>query len=316
MKNVLSLSAFVLVAGAMGNTNLRAAEVSQSDPFPNAGGDGGIGYHWTVKMGLNDRAELLGTVGAWSWDEDGFPETAKGWTHTSNWIAFELTEEARLTLLLQRKAGVPTGQAPNASNPDGTGLFNLFPAFSIYKSWQDSGADSHNFNNRGDIEWAPDVSYHTHVENDGSHSVARTFRLPAGKYSIAMGGNSPSVEAEGRQGYEAILTTDFPQDASELIMPGKKRYSTTRQSMTLGGKLENPESVETFLTKCNGKTRMARLAGRKWTARIKKLKAGRNRVRLIVISQQGSARNTGKVEIHRIVPEPVEDRIPSRFGTL
>src|SRR5690606_23221754 len=109
------------------------------------------------------------------------------------------------------------------------------------------------------------------VENDGSHSVSGTFRLPKGKYSIAMGGNSPSTAAEGRQGYEAILTTGFPQDATELIMPRKKKYSTTRKSLTLKGKLKNPESVESFLTKCNGKTRKARISGRSWTARIKKL---------------------------------------------
>lgn len=291
MKNLTLLTGLAFVA-VLGFFNLHASEVSQRDSVPSDG----IPYLWDVKMGVKDYANLEGTVGAWSWDEDSFPDTAKGWTHTSNWIAFELTEEARLTLTLQRKANVDTGSGP--------GLFNLFPAFSIYRGWQETGSQAHNFNNRGDIEWASEVAYYTHVENDGSHSVSGTFRLPAGKYSIVMGGNSPSTDAEGRQGYGATLSTSFPVDASEIKIKGGSRFLTSRRSHMLRGKITNPKSAEKLYVKCNGKRKVFKPKGGRLAVRVGNLEKGRNRVRLILYSQQGTSKDSKTVRIDRVVPSP------------
>lgn len=304
MKINLLFFCFASVIATTCSTNLRSAEVSETDPVPNTVDDGGIAYRWTVKMGVKDRADLKGTVGAWSWDEDSFPETTKGWTHTSNWVALELEQEARVALVLQRQAGIPTGMGPTASNPDGNGLFNLFPGFSIYTGWEESGEDVHNFNNRGDIAWADEVAYYTHVENDGSHSIRGTFRLPAGRYSIVVGGNSPSTDAEGRQGYRAILTTDYPEDAARLIMPGGNRHITSRRSFTLKGQVSNPKSAEKLYIKCNGRSKVLKPKGRGWAVNIRNLREGKNRIRLTLYSQEGTSKDSRMVRIERIAPTP------------
>lgn len=300
IKNQLSdtkLQTFLIAASlAFGAAN--ASEVAESDPVP---GDG-ISYRWTVSMEDRDHANLKGTVGAWSWDEDGFPATAKGWTHTSNWIAFELKRDARLTIELKRASGIPTGSGPSTANPDGNGLFNLFPAFSIYRGWQDSGADSHNFNNRGDIAWANEVSYLTHVENNGGHRVTRTFKLRAGKYSIVMGGNSPSTDAEGRQGYEANLSTDFYMNSSKIKTPGNGRIVTKRRSYKMSGRISNPRVADRMKLTCNGRSRKARMRGGSWSARLTGLRKGRNRVRAVLYSQDERAKDSKVFRVMRMSP--------------
>ena len=45
----------------------------------------GIPYAWGSEISAGEVAETPPDhVGAWSWDEDGFPATAKGWTKTWN----------------------------------------------------------------------------------------------------------------------------------------------------------------------------------------------------------------------------------------
>lgn len=305
MKNQRSIQStlLTLALATSGLLPLGAAEVAPGDPTPNVPGppaDGGIGYHWTVKMNAKDSAKVDGTVGAWSWDEDAFPETARGWTHTSNWVALDLTEDSRLTIKLGRKAGVPT--TTNANNPDGVGLLNLFPAFTIYKGWQETGGDSHNFNNRGNIAWAADVEYLTHVENTGEETVAElTVKLKAGKYSIVLGGNSPSTLAEGRQGYGATFSTKSYHDPASLTVNGK-RFRTTGNSVDLKGLVKNPESLAAVELKHGKRTMKANVSGNSWSARVSKLKPGRNMVSVMAISTDGAASRPVRVMIRRIMP--------------
>jgi hypothetical protein len=176
----------------------------------------GIPYAFQTSLGATDSAELPGGhVGAWSWDEDTFPETARGWTHTSAWVKVDLTEPAALTLRLEAAAGVPWPAADNAGRLAGT---NLYPSFTLYRGWDtDAGVvtnadgttldQDHTFNNRGDIAWAEDVAYVDHVANATERVATRTWLLPAGRYTLNLGGNSPSTLAEGRQGYRATLAT-------------------------------------------------------------------------------------------------------------
>ena len=169
----------------------------------------GIPYAWDLALSDFDQAQTLPDhVGAWSWDEDGFPDTAKGWTHTSKWVKLDLTQPARFTLQLESLAGVPW---PGAGEPDRLAGTNLFPSFSLYRGWDtDAGVtldQDHTFNNRGNIEWAEDVTYLDHIDNSSAHGVSRTWVLPAGRYTINLGGNSPATVAEGRQGYRATFTT-------------------------------------------------------------------------------------------------------------
>jgi hypothetical protein len=186
---------------------------------------GGIGYTWTITMGETDSATAVRHVGALSHNDPVNFATAPltGWTHTSNWVALELTAPALLTIDLARKAGVPNG-----SNTAGA---NLFPAFSLYAGWDNDGGDDHIYNNAGLFDWAEDITTFIGAQHNGLAegtnstglgltSVSQTFNLPAGQYSIALGGNPPNSIGSGRQGYELTLTTTAVPEASTLVMCG------------------------------------------------------------------------------------------------
>ncbi len=176
----------------------------------------GIPYGIGLVMDSSSSAETLPDhVGAWSWDEDGFPATARGWTHTSKWVKLDLLKPASFTLTLSSLANVPW---PSAGDPGRLAGTNLYPSFTLYRGWDtDAGItfdlngvsidQDHTFNNRGNIEWAEDVTYYDHLENTNSHTATRTWNLPAGQYTINLGGNSPATIAEGQQGYKAVFTT-------------------------------------------------------------------------------------------------------------
>jgi len=176
----------------------------------------GIPYAWFVQLEDRDHSETPPDhVGAWSWDEDGFPDTARGWTHTSTWVKLDLTQPAQFTLTLESLAGVPWPSSEDTNRLAGT---NLFPSFTLYSGWDtDAGVNldtngatidqDHTFNNRGNIEWAEDVAHLDHLENSTAHTASRTWILRAGHYTINLGGNSPATVAEGRQGYRARFQT-------------------------------------------------------------------------------------------------------------
>ena len=122
-----------------------------------------------------------------------------------------------MNLRLERQAGVPD---PTPQDPLAVAGANLYPGFTIYSGWDADGPDFHTYNNRGNVAWAEDVTYLDHIENNGTASFAeRSWNLAAGTYSLALGGNSPSLEAEGRQGYLATLTTTpVPEPAVALFV--------------------------------------------------------------------------------------------------
>ena len=188
----------------------------------------GIPYSWAIELSANEHTHTdPAHVGAWSWDEDGFPATARGWTHTSAWVKLDLTEAVSLTLTLEALPGVPW---PSAEEPDRVAGTNLFPSFSLYRGWDtDAGLiknpdgttldQDHTFNNRGNIEWAEDVTYLDHLDNATAHVATRTWVLPAGHYTVNLGGNSPVTVAEGRQGYRATFqTTPAPTPVVNAVL--------------------------------------------------------------------------------------------------
>ena len=69
--------------------------LSFADPAPL-----GIGYEWTVLMHRRETMEMVHAVGAKSWQEPSNPDGAKGWTHTSNWVALELVEPATVKIVV------------------------------------------------------------------------------------------------------------------------------------------------------------------------------------------------------------------------
>jgi hypothetical protein len=164
----------------------------------------GITYEWKVTMGDVDSAIYSGQVGAKSWNEPGNPVGAKGWTHTSDWTALELTAPASLTVTVERTTA-------------GGGL--LTPAFSLYSGWATGPAvpqEWHTYNNIGEITndltnwgWAVgQISYLDHESNSSSlTSISKTFSLAAGQYSLAFGGNPADSSLTGQHGFQATLST-------------------------------------------------------------------------------------------------------------
>jgi hypothetical protein len=171
---------------------------------PTPGYAPGIGYEWGVAMSSTDSSIYQGSVGAKSWNEPTNPPDAKGWTHTSDWTALDLTEDATLTVTLARQSGVL--YSPPSGPPVTEGDL-LTPAFSIYAGWETTGPESHQFNPVGNISWASELSYLDHEANPlGLTSITKTFSLAAGRYSLVFGGNPPDGST-GFHGYQATLTT-------------------------------------------------------------------------------------------------------------
>ena len=205
MKKVI-LSVSVSALGLSGTVN--AATIAHADPAP-----AGISYEWTVTLGKKDEAELIRHVSAKSWHEapPGYTEPDVGWTHTSDWIAVELTDPAKLEICLQRQQGVTTA-GPNLSN--NLAGDKLYPAFSYYSGWDDTSTEDHRYNPMDDITWST-VQYLGHKDNPhGKSEVCRTTKkLEAGRYSIAVGGANFFFCAAadpcygGRHGYELKLET-------------------------------------------------------------------------------------------------------------
>ena len=205
-----TLSALCIAAASLAGNSLA------HEPEPIEFSEIGIPYAWLIEIDDGESTHIdADHVGAWSWDEDSFPATARGWTHTSKWIKLDLTQPAALTLTLESQAGVPW---PSSSDPSRLAGTNLYPSFTLYRGWDtDAGLivltngatldQDHTFNNRGNIEWAEDVTYLDHLDNSTAHSATRTWVLPAGHYIINLGGNSPVTLAEGRQGLKATFST-------------------------------------------------------------------------------------------------------------
>jgi len=215
MKRIMrAVVAVCLLGGVLGLTrDSRAAVVSFGDPYP-----GGIGYEWLVQMEGDDSVKFERHVGAKSWNEPGNPVGLKGWTHTSDWVMLELLESSMVILQIEREKNVPASPSPARNK--------LYPAFSLYAGWDnDDDNEDHQYNNIGNTPWAEDLNYLIHDENDqGAAKITAKLLLPAGQYSLAIGGNPPAREIypagtcdpstdrvcytyTGRHGYKVKITT-------------------------------------------------------------------------------------------------------------
>jgi hypothetical protein len=194
---LISLAGILLGATA---SQVQAATIIS---LPGTPSTKGIGYEWEVSMSKSDVAELTRYVGAFSWNERNPPfyvPPNEGWTHTSNWVKLKLTSSAQLTVAVERAAGIQT--------PNGPAGEKLFPAFTLYKKWQTEGPEDHFYNPRGNVDWAYQISYLAHKANGGTlPSVAETFTLPKGEYTVALGGDPPEIADRVPEGYKATLST-------------------------------------------------------------------------------------------------------------
>ena len=234
LSRVSAVCALTLSLGA--SLPATAGTVTYADPMPAGptypdcaifdaptGNDGGISYEWTVKMGPKDKASFVNKVGAKSYNEPppSYEPPYTGWTHTSNWVALELTHHTKLKIEVERQEGVPFTSGTSIA----TARNLLVPAISVYSGWDNTSCEDHRYNTAGDVDWTT-VKFIGNQPNAKGRSVAvYTVELDAGQYSIAIGG-APKVLADysvltgcvatdpvcyaytGNHGYRATLKTD------------------------------------------------------------------------------------------------------------
>lgn len=192
-----------------------AAVVTPGDPV-----DGGIGYAFSVTLGGTDNAALSSHVSAWSWEDESMFDSSAGeppvgWTHTSNWIALTLEADALLTISLVRDPAVP--YAGNGNLNGFAPVDQLYPSLTLWRGQDHDGSDFHVYNNRGNVDWAEDLSYIGHIDNSTEASVQATWALSAGTYTLAIGSNTPSDTSPPRQGYRAEFTTVVPEPGTAAL---------------------------------------------------------------------------------------------------
>lgn len=192
----------VVVALVGGATGARAhggipgtdtGNLSWDDPAPL-----GISYEFTLLMARRQKSEIIHFVGAKSWSEPENPTGLKGWTHTSTWIALDLVQPARVKILVQRQQGVVNFMGPAWPSPPDPGAAaamtrsDLVPAVSLYREWDETTEfEDHRYNSSGNF-WST-IEYVGSADNPRARpKVVYKAKLPAGHYSIAIGGNPPS----------------------------------------------------------------------------------------------------------------------------
>lgn len=221
MKKLNALSILGLGTLLMSTSAWSAVSIKYADPVP----DKGIGYEWTVSMehaGTTATAEFVRHVGAKSSYEPDNSAPDKGWMHTSDWVALQLKEKTLLTVELTNQRGVQyTTVATDGKVTENTAGIGYFPAFSLYSGWDDTSAETHQFNPMGNF-WSTvkfiDFGYIQAAQaihgNEAVRTLKKQFILPAGQYSINIGGaNAAYCDAtlpcySGRHGYRAKFTAE------------------------------------------------------------------------------------------------------------
>lgn len=172
---------------------------------------GGVGYAYHVALDPNasDTSTFEGTVGSWSWEDRRLPGTDVGWRHQSDWLAVTLSEPGNLRVQVSR--------ADNIADE------KLFPSFTLYQNFNDSADGPHVYANTGDVQWTADsqlMSYLGHLDNSSEANVDHTFtNLPAGSYTLALGGNALSEDSAVNVNYSTTLSTSpIPEPTSALLI--------------------------------------------------------------------------------------------------
>lgn len=214
----MKLTHAVAATSILGSLSASAAIFTQTDPSPN-----GIAYRWTVTLGADDSASFFRRVGAWAWEDESLfsqGQTPVGWTHNADWVAFTLLAPTNITMRIESKADVVD---TSPTNPTGFFGGNLVPGFTVSAGWQNDGDPfediGHSFVNRGNTAWATNLTYLSNPEGTGQNFIEHTLSLPAGNYTLVLGGNSESTVAEPAQGYLATFTTSsVPEPGSAALM--------------------------------------------------------------------------------------------------
>jgi len=274
----------------------------KGDPVPNRFNSetgtttGGISYAWTVSSVGNLTANLNGIVGASSWSYPAASTPDEGSTRASSWIALRLRLPCLVTIRVSRAANIPD---PLGILPGDLGGGDLRPAFTLYSGWQEAGSDEVAYPNKSAIPWASALSYLSHTEDEGDGIVETSLELPAGDYSIALGGiGAPGFDA-GRQGYEASLSMVSRALPASVLTKGS-RFKTGKKSFRLTGRFLNPGSAASIAIQQNRKTVFLPANGSAWSANLTGLKPGLNYIYITAISLDGKVSSRKKITITRL----------------
>lgn len=167
-------------------------------------------------MGANESVTTPNTedasVGVWSWHDTAFAGADDmGWTHTSSWAAVEVTEAVYLTITMGRNSSVPYLEGVRDTQ-------YLFPSFSIWSGWDNTGTDNHVYENNALIPWAEGLTeLQGFVSNTTETTASLTLYLEPGLYTVAMGSHGPATGGLPRQGFYANFTT-VPEPSSTLLV--------------------------------------------------------------------------------------------------
>ncbi len=203
----------------MKNTHKLLLALSATAPLPaavitaaNGSAAGSAGYTWNVSLNSADRdnTTFVGSVGSWAWEDRDLNEDPAlggnnniGWRHQSDWIAVTLTESSRVTIQMARF--------------DPSADLKLFPSFTIYENLT-SITNRHFYENDRDLSWDPALLYQGHLANSTSGTVTMTLDLPAGDYSLVLGGNSTSEASSVPVNYRSsISTAPIPEPSTPLL---------------------------------------------------------------------------------------------------
>ncbi len=227
---ILATSAFALstnlLAADAANLNEMAKTQASSVVFGDPDGTG-IGYEWTIKMSHHGSVEILGSVGGKSSFEPQFQAPDFGWTHTSDWVALELVADAVLEIKVSRQGGFYEMKVDDTNNSKSyvTAGAELYPALSLYEGWDSTTEkEKGSFNPAGNF-WSTIKFKAAEYSKLGETTITYRTHLPAGKYSVNIGGVNALYCSEtescynGLHGYRATFTTSHMKTKG---MPEKK----------------------------------------------------------------------------------------------
>jgi len=200
----------------MALASVSQAAITYADPYST-----GNGYTWLVELGANGSESTIGfdattDVGIWSWRQSG-STPSRGWTHTSDWASLTLTESATLTIVMGRNASVADPSSPGNYLP----VDKLFPSFSIWTgtyTYEEFG-NNHTYLNLDTITWAAGITaLNGAVDNSTETTATLTVQLQPGTYTIALGGNGPTLSGSSQGYYASFSTSPIPEPSSALLV--------------------------------------------------------------------------------------------------
>lgn len=196
---------YSLIAGSLASSSIHAASITANAGNP-AGAEG-YTYHLSLNPTNNDTSEFSGTVGSWSWQDTTLPGEGTFWRHQSDWLAITLTDDALLNIQVGRSDLLADSK--------------LFPSFTIFRGFNDTMGGPHFASNTSDLQWEVGsqlLEYFGHRNNSALGNIEENVALPAGDYTILLGGNAVSeLNAVNVNYLMALSASPIPEPSTSFL---------------------------------------------------------------------------------------------------